>query len=185
MPIGPTLETPRLILRPPEAGDFDAWAAFAADPEAARFVGGQLSRSMAWRSMCVMTGAWTVNGFSNFSVVEKASRRWIGRVGPWAPEGWPGLEVGWGLARDAWGKGYAVEAATAAMDWVVDVLGWDEIVHAIHPENIRSQRVAERLGSRHLRVDVLPDPFNDSVHIWGQSRTEWIARRDARREERA
>lgn len=175
--IGPTLETPRLILRPPESADFEPWAAFAADPEASRFLGGPQSRAMAWRSICVMTGAWTVNGFSNFSLIEKATDRWIGRVGPWAPEGWPGLEVGWALVRDAWGNGYAVEAATAAMDWVVDALGWSEIIHAIESENTRSQKVAERLGARLLREGVLPDPINESVEIWGQTRDDWLTRR--------
>lgn len=175
--IGPTLETPRLILRPPESADFEPWAAFAADPVAARFLGGPQSRALAWRSMCTVTGAWIINGFGMFSVVEKAGNRWIGRVGPWAPEGWPGLEVGWGLAREAWGNGYAVEAATAAMDWVVDVLGWSEITHAISSANAPSQKVAKRLGARLLREAVLPDPINEPVEIWGQNRADWLARR--------
>jgi RimJ/RimL family protein N-acetyltransferase len=111
-----------------------------------------------------------------FSVIEKARGRWIGRIGPWKPVGWPGTEVGWGLARDAWGRGYAVEAATAAIDWAFEALDWTEVIHAIDPANRPSQRVAERLGSRILRRDVLPDPLNIEVDIWGQSREEWLAR---------
>ena len=175
--IGPTLETPRLILRPPEAADFEPWAAFAADPLAARFLGGPQSRPVAWRSMCTVIGAWIVNGFSMFSVIEKTSSRWIGRVGPWAPEAWPRFEVGWGLAQHAWGNGYAVEAATAAMDWVVDVMGWTEITHAISSANAPSQKVAQRLGAHVLREDMLPDPLNMAVEIWGQTRADWLARR--------
>ena len=175
--IGPTLETERLILRPPTGEDFEPWAAFAAHPEVAHFIGGVQPRAMAWRQLCQTAGSWTINGFSMFSVVEKASGRWIGRLGPWMPEGWPGTEVGWGLAREAWGKGYAVEGASAAIDWAFDTLGWSEVIHAIDPANRNSQRVAERLGSRVIRSDMLPAPFEVPIEIWGQSREEWRARR--------
>jgi RimJ/RimL family protein N-acetyltransferase len=175
--IGPTLETERLILRPPQRDDLDAWAAFTADPEASEFLGGPQPRATAWRSLCLMAGSWTINGFGMFSVIEKSSGHWVGRVGPWSPEGWPGLEVGWGLAREAWGKGYAVEAAAASMDWAVAALGWTEIVHAINPANVRSQAVAKRLGARILRQAVLPPPIGEAVDLWGQTSQEWVARR--------
>jgi RimJ/RimL family protein N-acetyltransferase len=87
-----------------------------------RHLGGVQPRSVAWRGFLQMAGAWTIQGFSMFSVIEEVSGRWIGRIGPWRPEGWPGPEVGWALSRDVWGKGYATEAATAAMDWVFDEL---------------------------------------------------------------
>lgn len=173
---GPILETERLILRPPSAEDFEPWVAFAADPEVAAFIGGVQTPAMAWRSICAVTGSWTINGFSMFSVIEKATGRWVGRLGPWMPHGWPGPEVGWALAREAWGKGYAVEGATAAMTWAFEELGWPEIIHAIDPTNTRSLNVARRLGSEHLRDDVLPDPLNVPVQIWGQTRERWLAR---------
>ncbi len=176
MSLGPTLETERLILRPPIAADFAPWAAFAGDEEAARYLGGPQPSPVAWRGMCTMTGAWTVAGFSMFSVVEKASGDWVGRLGPWSPEGWPGTEVGWGIAREHWGKGYAPEGATAAIDWAFDHLGWTEVIHCIDPGNINSQNVARRLGSSILRHAVLPPPLNDSVDVWGQTREQWRAR---------
>jgi RimJ/RimL family protein N-acetyltransferase len=174
---GPTLETARLLLRPPCADDFDAWAATAADPEAMRFIGGAMSRPTAWRNMCAFAGAWIVRGFSNFSVVEKTTGRWIGRAGPWQPEGWPGTEIGWALDRSAWGKGYATEAAVRCATWVFDELGWSEIVHVIDPANIASIRVAERLGSRRRGPTRLPPPLESStVDLYGQERNEWRAR---------
>ena len=128
-----------------------------------------------------MAGAWAMQGYAMFSVIEKSSGRWVGRLGPWVPEGWPGLEVGWGLAREAWGKGYATEGATAAIDWAFDHLGWSDVIHCIAPDNPRSQRVAERLGSRALRTTNLPAPFESIVvDVWGQTREQWTARRQTR-----
>ena len=72
MAIGPTIETERLILRPPRAEDFDSWCAFHADEEVMRHLGGVQGPELTWRSMCAMTGAWTIEGFSMFSVIEKA-----------------------------------------------------------------------------------------------------------------
>jgi len=175
---GPTLETPRLILRPTAREDFEGFCALMADPETARFIGGVQSRPVVWRALCAMAGSWTLQGFAMFSVVEKATGRWIGRAGPWMPEGWPGTEVGWALLKEAHGKGYAVEAATAAIDWAFDHLGWTEVIHTIDPQNTPSQQVARRLGSALRGPGKLPPPLEASpVEVWGQRREEWRARR--------
>jgi RimJ/RimL family protein N-acetyltransferase len=127
-----------------------------------------------------MAGSWGLNGFGMFSLIEKATGRWVGRVGPWRPEGWPGTEIGWGLHPAAHGKGYAVEAATAAMDWVVDHLGWTRIIHCIDPANAPSIKVAQRIGSRFLEEGRLPEPYQDhEIHLWGQTADAWKARRRA------
>ena len=174
----PHIETRRLLLRPTAPEDFEGWAALMADAETARHIGGVQPREVAWRGFLAMAGAWTIQGFAMFSVMEKKSGRWIGRLGPWVPEGWPGTEVGWGLLRGAWGQGYAVEGATAAIDWAFAHLGWTEVIHTIAPENAPSQGVARRLGSKLLRPGKLPPPFEHvAVDIWGQSREEWIAHR--------
>ena len=175
------LETPRLLLRPSRREDFEEWAAFMADPESARFIGGVQARPVAWRGFLSMAGAWAIQGFSMFSVIEKSSGRWIGRVGPWYPEGWPGTEVGWGIARDRCGLGYATEAAIATIDWVFAELGWTEVIHTIVPENVASQVVARKLGSRVRGSAPLPAPYEHIVtEIWGQTREEWLERRSAR-----
>jgi RimJ/RimL family protein N-acetyltransferase len=180
MTLGPTLETDRLVLRPPEAQDLDGFAELVADEETARFIGGVQPRSVAWRNLCVMAGSWATQGFAMFSVIDKASGRWVGRVGPWMPEGWPGTEVGWGLLRSTWGQGYASEAATAAIDWAFDTLGWTEVIHCIAPQNLNSAGVARRLGSTNLRPGRLPPPYEASeIDLWGQTREQWRARRSA------
>lgn len=172
--LGPTLHTERLILRPPQPQDLDGWSALMGDPEAARYIGGVQPRAMAWRGMTCMAGAWALQGFGMFSVLEKSTGRWIGRVGPWQPDGWPGAEVGWGLVRTAWGQGFAYEAAVAAMAWVFDVLQWQDVIHCIDIANTASQDLAKRLGSKRRGPGKLPEPFhNDPVEIWGQTRDEF------------
>lgn len=174
------LFTPRLMLRPLSGDDLDAYAAFAGDPEQMRFLGGAMSRAVAWRDLTVRAGAWMTRGFSMFSVIERDTGRWVGRIGPWQPEGWPGTEVGWGVDRRFAGKGYAYEAAVAAIDYAVDVLGWTNIIHTIDPDNLASIRLAERLGSTNRGPSALPDPLaHFRVDAWGQSADQWRARRTA------
>jgi len=174
----PEIHTPRLLLRPPQLQDLDGWAEFAADPECMKFLGGPQVRSSAWRAMMTMAGSWQLQGFAMFSVIEKESGRWLGRIGPWMPADWPGTEVGWGLTSAAQGKGYAVEAAAAAMDWAFDNLGWSEIIHCIDSENVHPHRVAQSLGARVLRRVTLPAPYDTMIiDAWGQTREEWRARR--------
>jgi RimJ/RimL family protein N-acetyltransferase len=171
------LETPRLILRPPRAADLDAWTAMMLDEPTARFIGGVMPRALCWRQLMTMIGSWHAHGFAMFSVIEKASGRWIGRLGPWQPDGWPGPEIGWAIVRECWGRGYAVEGAIAATNWAFATLGWPHIIHSIAPENRASQRVAQKLGSTNQGPGQLPAPFaNDRVDIWGQTREEWVAR---------
>ncbi|WP_235524060.1 GNAT family N-acetyltransferase [Sphingomonas sp. Leaf33] len=167
-------------MRPPERQDFDAFADFCADATTMRFLGGPKSRSAAWRVFTTIAGAWTIEGYSYWSVIARDTGRWVGRVGPWQPEGWPGTEVAWGVAPEFAGQGYAHEAAVAAMDYAVDVLGWSHLIHTIHPDNAPSIRLAQRLGSINEGPTSLPDPLGDfRVDAWGQSADRWRARRAA------
>ncbi|WP_058835153.1 GNAT family N-acetyltransferase [Luteimonas abyssi] len=173
----PELRTERLLLRVPRMEDFERYAEVIGNPDAARYIGGHQPRAAAWRRFLQMPGAWMVQGFGMFSVIEAASGRWLGQAGPWQPDGWPGAEVGYTFHPDAWGQGYASEAATAAIDWAFDHLGWDEVIHCIDPDNAASQALAHRLGSRRLRRARLPAPFeDDEVEVWGQTRAQWRAR---------
>jgi RimJ/RimL family protein N-acetyltransferase len=173
------LETPRLVLRPPLPEDFDGFATFQGDAETMRFLGSDAQpRSVAWRNFLTMAGAWAIQGFGMFSVIEKETDRWVGRVGPWRPEGWPGTEVGWGILRDRCRQGYATEAAAAAIDWAFDRLGWTEVIHVIDVGNVASQGVARKLGSRNRGRGRLPEPYAENViDVWGQTKDEWRAAR--------
>ena len=176
-PAGPILETERLLLRVQQAGDFERYAEMLAHPSSLH-ISGPLLRHEAWRRFLQMPGAWMVQGFAMFSVVEKSSGRWMGQAGPWCPDGWPGTEVGYSFHMDARGKGYATEACAAAMDYAFDILGWDEVIHSISPENTASQTVAQRLGSRNRGPGKLPPPLDvHAIEIWAQPRAEWAENR--------
>lgn len=179
LPTQPRLETEHLVLRPPRIEDFDRYAQMLADEDACRYIGGHQPRGGAWRRFLQMPGAWALQGFAMFSVIEKDSGRWVGQMGPWQPDGWPGHEIGYAFHPDAWGRGYAVESAVAAIDWAFAQLGWEEIIHCIDPENAASQKVAARLGSTLRGRGRLPAPFDEArVDIWGQTRAQWAHNRN-------
>jgi RimJ/RimL family protein N-acetyltransferase len=144
----PELRTERLVMRGFREDDLDEWAAICADPEPMRWVGeaDALSREEAWRRMVYLIGHWEVRGFGHWALVEHATGRLVGRAGLYRPEGWPGLEVGWLVAREHWGRGFAPEAGRAALEWARDELGADRVISLITDENERSARVAEKLG---------------------------------------
>ncbi|GAB2616114.1 GNAT family N-acetyltransferase [Novilysobacter erysipheiresistens] len=173
----PVIETERLILRVPRIEDFDRYAEAFAD-DSSHFIGGPLTRGDAWRRFLQVPGAWLLQGFGMFSIIDKSSGQWLGQAGPWKPDGWPGNEVGYSFHPDARGKGHATEACTAAIDWAFDTLGWSDVIHCIDPANTGSQGVAKRLGSQVRGPGKLPPPLDvHPVEMWGQSREQWFARR--------
>lgn len=169
----PRLETARLLLHPPIDQDLDGWAGLDADAGAVEFIGGLRTRNQAWMDMATAAGMWSLRACGLFSVIEKDTGRWVGRVGPWLPEGAIGTEVGWAISPTAWGKGYATEAAHAAIAWAFDHLGWTDVIHCIDAPNAASIAVAERLGSTWLRAD--HEAGGKEVQIYGQSRDTWRA----------
>ena len=149
----PRLETPRLLLREWRETDFEPHAAMCADPEVMRHLGGTLDRAESWRRMAQHAGHWALRGYGRWAVERRDTGEWIGRVGLWYPPDWPGVEVGWTLARGAWGQGYATEAATAAIRWAWTHLDCDRLVSLIEPANTASIRVAQRLGMHPLAAE--------------------------------
>ncbi|GAB3970023.1 GNAT family N-acetyltransferase [Actinoallomurus acanthiterrae] len=161
------LETDRLMMRPLTGEDFADYAAMLADPQ----VAGGLAESVgtspadAWRSLAMFIGHREIRGYSHWALVEKATGRFVGRAGPWQPHGFPGLGVGWCLAREHWGKGYATEAARTSLSYCLKELGAQEVISLILPSNTRSIAVAERIGHRYLRDIRYRD---QTVHLYGQ-----------------
>jgi ribosomal-protein-alanine N-acetyltransferase len=163
-----TLETDRLLLRPPVAGDVEALAPMYADPEVMRYLGsGQtLTRAQTERSVRRTMDNWSADGFGLFTTVLRDDDTIIGRVGliVWNPETWQPirandqgpkeLEVGYTLGQAFWGRGYATEAAGAARDFALERLGTQRLIALIIHGNEASTNVARKLGFEYER-DIL------------------------------
>ena len=162
-PAIPTLETERLILRAPGPQDLGPFAAFFADDQATRHIGGTKTEAQTWRYLCEVIGHWAIRGFGRWMVTRRGDDRAIGLVGLHQPLDWPGREVGWYI-WDGLGQGYAREAGRAARDFAYGTLGWDGAVSMIAPGNLASARVAEALGA--TRAPDYDFPENGPVMVY-------------------
>ena len=158
------IETERLVLRRPRLSDAKALHAAYGDPEVMRYIGeGQTmtpAKTKAWIEKAL--ARWKADGFGHF-VIEK-DRKVIGRAGflVWDPDEWrtgtlaelgdhAAVELGWMLAREHWGNGYATEAAIALRDYGFKELRFERLISLIAHGNDASVKVAERIGARYVR----------------------------------
>ena len=151
-------------MRAHRQGDFETYAAFFAHPTASRYIGGPRSREEAWRALAYVIGHWTLRGYGMFALEDKASGAYVGRCGPYFPEGWPEPEIGWTLMLGQTGKGYATEASTRARKWAYETLGWTTAISLIDARNDTSIRLAERLGAAYEGPYVHPSYGTMSVY---------------------
>ena len=174
---GPVIETERLTLRMWRETDIAPNTAMLADPASGRFITSDgkpiTDPFVGWRNAAIMAGHWALHGVGMFVVEEKSTGKFAGRVGPWLPPGWPGFEIGWGISSEFRGKGYAVEAARASIDWTFAGFEIEEIIHCIDRENTASQGVARRLGAV---IDREIDLFGHAADVWVTRRAAWTAR---------
>ncbi|WP_051489333.1 GNAT family N-acetyltransferase [Roseivivax halodurans] len=147
----PVIETARLALRGPGLAEFDAFAAFHADPARCLGFGPVMDRPKTWRWWAANIGHWHIHGYGYFTIWDRQSGRPAGICGIWNPEGWPEPEVGWVVFEAFEGRGIAYEAALAARGWAYDTLGMTTLTSNIKPGNTRSQALATRLGAHHER----------------------------------
>ena len=171
----PTLTTERLLLRPFTEADVEPLHALMQDPDVMRYVGDRRVPSLqeTWRAVAGWIGHWTLRGYGLWAVVEQESGDVIGRAGIINPIDWPGPEVGYLLGRRWWGRGYATEAAAAAMAWGFSTIGFERLISLIDPANAASIRVAERLGET---LEGETDLWGNRVLIYGIDRATWDAR---------
>ena len=176
---GPVIETKRLKLRMWREADIEPNTAMLADPASGRFItadGKPITDAYAgWRNATIMSGHWLLHGVGMFVVEEKSSGKFAGRVGPWCPPGWPGFEIGWGIASEFRGNGYALEAARASIDWTFATFEIEQIIHCIDRENIASQSVARRLEAK---IEREIDLFGHIADVWVTRRDAWTAQPD-------
>ena len=176
---GPIIETERLVLRRWREADIEPNTAMLGDPASARFITSDgkpvTDAFVGWRNAAIMAGHWALHGVGMFVVEEKQTNRFAGRVGPFQPSGWPGFEIGWGIASGFRGKGYAVEAARASIDWAFANFAIDQIIHCIDRENVASQSVAQRLGAT---IEREIDLFGHVADVWVTRHDRWSAQSD-------
>jgi RimJ/RimL family protein N-acetyltransferase len=149
----PVLETERLILRPFRAEDVAPQAAMMADMAVMRHIGGKaLAREDSWRKLLCGAGCWAIFGWGYWAIARRDDGAMIGQLGfaDFKRGMTPSIEnlpeMGWLLAAEAGGKGYATEAGLAALDWIDAAHGRPEVVAIIDEGNAPSIRVAEKLG---------------------------------------
>jgi RimJ/RimL family protein N-acetyltransferase len=168
----PTLRTERLRLRAFRKSDTDDYAALNADPEVMRyFSSGVWDRDRSFRHMTFLVGHWQLLGTGMWAVEERATGAFVGMIGFAEPEGWPGFELAWRLARRFWGHGYATEGARAALEHAFTVWKRNRVISLIREENSASIRVAERLGER---LQGRTDLNGQERLCYGTDRETWL-----------
>ncbi len=171
----PTLKTESLRLRAFGKNDVDDYAALYADPEVLRHLANSQEpwdRGRSSRHLAFLLGHWRIWDAGMWAVEHRETGEFLGSVGFAAPEGWPGFELAWILARRYWGNGYATEAAAAALAHAFTVWKKDRVVSFIRAENRASIRVAERIGER------LEGPIHHlgrEMMCYGLGREVWLA----------
>jgi len=148
-----SVETERLLLRPFTSDDLDAFASINADAAVMRYIGDGKPQTRAQTEMRLnaILDHWNQHGFGLWAVVDKASNALSGFCGLQYLDNTAEIEVGYRLARQFWGLGYATEAAAATLRYAFEVLGLDRIVAVVQPENFASQSVIKKIGLRYVK----------------------------------
>lgn len=167
------VETKRLLLRNFHLLDCAALDVVFGDAEVMRFGPGVQDQAWVrnWVRTCLENYYQTL-GFGPWAVVKKASARLIGYCGLfYFPDiaGRPEVEIGYRLARAAWGQGYATEAARAVQDYALEVLGLRRLVAIIDPQNTASLRVAEKIGM-HFEQEIMLEGYTYPDHLYALTR---------------
>lgn len=170
------LETERLILRPMNDGDIDDIFAMRADKDVMRFIREPVTnRREAEKWIELISSLWSHEKIGFCALIEKQSGKFIGWCGLWRLKETGEIEVGYALAKDFWGKGFAVEAAEACLQYGFNQLNLEKIVAVANPENIASRRVMEKLG---MCFDYIGKFYGRDLVHYTVTREEFSARRN-------
>ena len=182
----PALRTTRLLLRRWTDNDRDDFARIVSDPEVMEYRLSTLSRQESNRMIDEQERSFEARGFGLWAVERVEDARLLGFTGLATSEFdapfCPAVDIGWTLARDAWGLGYATEAAVAAMDFAFHRLRLDEVVAHTTSLNERSRAVMARLGMTHDSDDDFDGPWYEEGHprrrfvLYRMSVARWRAR---------
>lgn len=161
-PAIPVIETSRLRLRGPVEADLPAMVAFGLSDRMV-YVGGTVTEEETREIFDGTLRGWAVRGYSRWNIELRETGEVIGRCGINHPFDYPEPELGWVLFEGFEGQGYALEAAVAALAYGRSTLGLEGIVSLIHPDNVRSKRLAVRLGGRFAKMDEI---VGHTVEVW-------------------
>ena len=172
-----TIETPRLLLRPWQSDDLAELTRLLADPDVSRYI--VLNEAFSPDDLAEVSARtlqqWDHNGFGPWVAIEKATGRWVGRIGLNEILDWPNpdkFEVGWELHPEFWGQGLATEGGQAAMRYGFEVVGLARIMSATMATNVASRRVMDKCGLLFQGELHLPD----TVMVWyAIDRVQWKA----------
>ncbi|SPJ24462.1 GNAT family N-acetyltransferase [Palleronia abyssalis] len=153
----PTLSTPRLVLRPPQTADWDAYRQIMTGPRATH-MGGPFGANVAWGMFMADMWGWAVTGAGALTITRAEDGIAVGQVVLNDIPAFPDLELGWMLYDGHEGHGYATEAAAAFLDWIRRELRPASLVSYVSPDNAGSAGVARRLGGEEDVTADRPDP---------------------------
>jgi len=186
------LTTDRLLLRPWKESDAEPYADLNQDPAVVEHFAGPVAREASYEQVDYFNQMIAERGFGFWALEVRETGQFIGFTGLSVPSfeapflstvenGLPGVEIGWRLAKDAWGNGYATEAARAALGYGFGPAGLDEIVSFTATTNLPSQRVMQRIGMTHDEADDFDHPRIEKGHrlerhvLYRIKRTQWEA----------
>jgi RimJ/RimL family protein N-acetyltransferase len=159
----PRIETARLVLRAPQTADFAAFGAHFMSPRSIH-EDGPLDLAGAWKEFAAAAAGWLLRGYGSLSMTDRTTGGYLGEVGIYRLATYPEPEIGWMVTPEAEGRGLAFEAASALRDWAYAAFGWTTLVSYVGARNLRSIRLAERLGAR---LDpAAPQPVDDPCLVF-------------------
>ena len=167
-------ETDRLILRPLDNGDVDAIFAMRSDPEVMRFIREPQNRDESTNWVELVSSRWKTEQIGFCGILEKLSGKFVGWCGIWKLKETGDLEIGYAVAKEFWGKGYATEAALKFLDYAFERLQPEKVVAVARPENVASRRVMEKLGMSFVKTDKF---YEQTLALYAIAKEDYVRNR--------
>ncbi len=164
-----------LILRPLDERDVEAIFAMRSDAEVMRFIREPQNRAESVNWVKLVTSRWASDKIGFCAVIEKQTNEFVGWCGLWQLKESGELEIGYAIAKEFWGRGFAAEAARIFLQYAFERLKPEKIVAVAEPENVASRRVMEKIGMKFIR---LGEFYSRELVQYAISRESWVENRE-------